>query len=85
MDPEADVTARAEDKAIYTKRLALEAGADTSVRVKAKAEVRYQYLGILMVVLSKVKDESNVLKREMVGSKEDTKEKLEMSRAEVEA
>ena len=39
----------------------------------------------MTVVLNKVKAESNVLKREVVGYKEDTKEKAERSRSEVEA
>ena len=75
MDPESGETARAKDKAIAAKRVAVEAGAETSVRVEAKAEVRDRYLGILMVILNKVKSESNGLKRAIVGTKEDTKEK----------
>ena len=42
-------------------------------------------MGILTVVLNKVKDESIGFKRAMVGSKEYTKEKAERSRVEVEA
>ena len=40
---------------------------------------------ILTVVLNKVKAESKGTKRAMVGSKEDTKEKAEKSRAEEDA
>ena len=75
MEPEAEAAARAKDKAIVAKRVAVEAGAETRVRVEAKAEVRDQDLGILTVILNKIKAESNGLKREMVGAKEDTKYK----------
>ena len=43
------------------------------------------YLGILTVVLNKVKAESNGFNSAMVGAKEDTKDKSERSRAEVES
>ena len=55
--------------------MAEEAGAETRVKVEAKAEVRDWDVGILTVVLKNVKDALNALKRTMVGSKEDTKEK----------
>ena len=76
MEPESEATARAKEKAIAAKRVAAEAGAETRVKVEAKAEVRERDLGILTDILNKVKAESNGLKREMVGSKEDTKERL---------
>ena len=85
MDPEAEATARAKDKATAAKRVVVEASTENRVRVEAKAEFRYWDLGILTVVLNKVKAESNGLKRAMVGAKEDTKDKTERSRAEVEA
>ena len=75
MDPKDKATSREKDKAISAKRVVVEAGAETRVRVEAKAEVRDRYLGIFTVFLNKVKAESNGLKRAMVGSKEDTKEK----------
>ena len=73
MEYEAEATARNKDKSIAAKRVAVEAGAETRVRVEAKAEVRDRDLGILTVVLNKVKAKSNRLKRAMVGAKEDTK------------
>ena len=85
VDPEAEATARVKEKAIATKRVAAESGADTRVRVEAKAEVRDRYVGILAVILNKVKAISNGLKRAMVVSEEDTKEKSERSKADVEA
>ena len=75
MEPEAEATARAKEKYITSNRVAAEAGAETRFRVEAKAEVRDWDGGILTVILKKVKDASNVMKRVMVGSKEDTKEK----------
>ena len=53
--------------------------------MESKAEVRDQDVGILTEVLNKFKAEFNGLKRAMVGAEEETKEKAEMSRAEVEA
>ena len=53
--------------------------------MKSKADVRGWDVGILTYVLNKVKDEFNGLKRAIVGSEEETKEKSERSRAEVEA
>ena len=76
VDLEAEATAREKEKSIAAKRVAAEAGAETRVRVEAKAEVRDWYVGILVVVLNKFKAASNGLNRAMVGSKEDTKEKL---------
>ena len=46
-----------------------EAGAETRFRLESKAEVRDQYVGILMDILNKVKAASNGLKRVVVGSK----------------
>ena len=65
--------------------MSAEAGTDTWVRVESKADSRDRYVGILADVLNKVKAKSNELKREMVGSKEETKDKAEMSREEVDA
>ena len=65
--------------------MAVEAGTETRVSVEAKDEVRYWDLRILTVILNKVKAESNVWKRAMVGAKEDTNEKAERSGVEVEA
>ena len=62
---------------ISAKRVAAEGGAETRVRVEAKAEVRYLDVGILANVLNKIKAASNRLKRAMVGSKEETKDKSE--------
>ena len=62
---------------ISAKRVAAEGGAETRVRVEAKAEVRYLDVGILANVLNKIKAASNGLKRAMVGSKEETKDKAE--------
>ena len=73
------------EKSIAAKRAAAEAGAVTRVRVKYKAEVRDRDMGILTEVLKTVKSASNGLKRAMVGSEEETKEKAERSRAKVEA
>ena len=75
----------AKEKAIITKRVVVEAGAETRVRVEAKAEVRDQDVGILTDILNKFKAAFNCLKRAIVGSEEETKEKSERSRAEVEA
>ena len=82
METKAKLMTRAKDKAIAVKSVAVEAGNETRVRVETKSEVRDRYLGILTVVLNKVKAESNGLKRSMVGAKEDTKEKAERSRSE---
>ena len=84
MDPESEATARAKEKYIATKRVAAEGGDETRVRVEAKDEVRDQNVGILMDVLNKAKASSNGLKRAMVGDEEETKEKAERSRAEIE-
>ena len=75
VEPETKTTVRAKEKAIATKRVASEAGANTGVRVEVNAEVRDWDVGILTVVLNKVKAASNGLKRSMVGAKEETKEK----------
>ena len=85
MEPESEGTARAKEKAIAAKRVAEEAGAETRVRVEAKSEVRERDVGILTDVLNKVKAESNGLKRAIVGSKEETKDRLERSRAGVDS
>ena len=77
VDPEAEANVRAKEKAIDAKRVAAESDAETRVRVEAKAEVRDWDVGILTVVLNKVKAASNRLKREMVGAKEYTKDKVE--------
>ena len=66
MEPESEATVRANDKAIAAKGVAVEAGTETRFRVEAKAEVRDWYWEFLTVVLNKVKDESNGLKRAMV-------------------
>ena len=58
---------------IAANRVAAEAGADTRVRVEAQDEVRDWDVGILTVVLNKVKTASNRLNREMVCAKEETK------------
>ena len=84
MDPESEATARAKEKAIAAKRVSAEPGAEARVRVEAKAEVRDQDVGILTDFLNKVKATPNGLKREMVGSEEETNEKVESSMAEVE-
>ena len=84
MESEAEATARVKEKAINSKRVA-EAGAVTKVRVEAKAEVRDWGVGILTDILYNVKAASNGLKRKMVVSKEETKEKAERSRAKEEA
>ena len=84
MESEAEATARVKEKYITSKRVA-EAGAVTRVRVEAKAEVRDKCVEILTDILNKVKAASNGLKRSMVVSKEDTKEKAKISRAEEEA
>ena len=76
---------RANEKAIATKRVTEESGAETTVRVEAKAQVRDQDVEILKVKFNKFKAASNVLKRAIVEAKEETKEKVERSRAEVEA
>ena len=75
MYPEAKSALRAKEKIIGAKRVAAETGAETRVRVEAKAEIRKQYVGILTDALNKVKASFNRLKRAMVGSKEDTKER----------
>ena len=69
MDPKDKATSREKDKAISAKRVAVESVTETRFRVEAKAEVRDRDLGILIVVLNKVKAESNGLKRAMVGAK----------------
>ena len=61
---------RANEKAIVTKRVVAEAGAETRVRVEAKAEVRDQDVGILKVKFNKFKAVSNVSKRAIVEAKE---------------
>ena len=68
MEPKAEATARAKEKAIAAKRVEAEAGAETRVRVEANTEVGDWGMGILMDVLNKVKAESNGLKRWMVGA-----------------
>ena len=55
MDPEAEATARKKDKSIAANRVAVEAGAETKVRMESKAEIRDQDLGILPVILNKAK------------------------------
>ena len=75
MEPESKATSRAKEKSIAAKRVAAEAGDETRVRVEAKDEFRDQDMGILTDVLNKVTATLNGLKREMVGSKEETKEK----------
>ena len=55
------------------------------VKVEANAEVKDWDVGIMTDILNKAKDTTNILKRVMVGAKEDTKEKLERSRSELEA
>ena len=72
MDPESEATTIAKDKAIAAKRVVVEAGAETRVRVESKAEVRDRGEGIFTVFLNKVKAESNGLKRAMVGAEEET-------------
>ena len=72
------------EKAITSKRVT-EAGAVTRIRVEAKTEFRDQDVGILTEILNKLKAASNGLKRAIVVSKEETKEKAERSRAEEEA
>ena len=57
----------------------------TKVRVEAKSEVRDWDVGILTEILHNVQAESSILKRAMVVSKEETKEKAKISRAEEEA
>ena len=85
VEPETKATVREKEKDISAKRVAAEAGAETRFRVEANAEVRDPDVGILTDVLNKFKAASNGLKRAMVGSEEETKEKSEISRAEVEA
>ena len=85
LEPEARATARAKEKSISARRMAAESGADTRVKVEAKYEVRDRDVGILTVILNKVKAASNGLKSEMVGAEEETKEKAERSMADVEA
>ena len=69
------------EKAINSRRVA-EAGAVTNVRVEAKVEVRDWNVGILTDILHNVKAPYNGLKRVIVVSKEETKEKSERSREE---
>ena len=64
------------EKYITAKRMAAEAGAETRVRVEAKAEFMDRHVGILTFVLNKVNASSNGFKRAMVGAKEYTKEKV---------
>ena len=85
MDPEAEVTERANYKAIAANRVAAEASAEIMVRVEAKAEVRDRDVGILTEILKKVEAVSNGLNRVMVVAKEETKDKAERSREELEA
>ena len=65
MDPEVEVMVREKEKSISAKRVAEEAGAETRVRVEAKAEVVDRDVGILTDFLNKFKASSNGLKREM--------------------
>ena len=65
--------------------MAAEADAETRVRVEVKVDVRDWDVEILTDVLNKVNAALNGLKRERVGSEEDTKEKAERSMADVEA
>ena len=74
MESEAKATARVKEKAINSKRVA-EAGTVTRFRVETKAEVRDWDVGILADIFHIVKATSNGLKRAIVGTKEDTKEK----------
>ena len=67
---------RAKEKYITAKRVAAESGAETRVRVEAKAEFKDRYVGILTFVLNKFKVESNGLKKAMVGAEEDIKDKF---------
>ena len=67
---------RAKEKYIIAKRVTAEAGAETRVRVEAKAEFKDRYVGILTFVLNKFKVESNGLKKAMVGAEEDIKDKF---------
>ena len=76
---------RVKDKSINAKRVVAESGDVIRVRVEAKSEVRDRDVRILADVLNKVKSASNGLNRAVVGSKEDTKDKAERSRAELEA
>ena len=85
MEPEYEVKERVKEKCITAYRVAAEAGAETRVRVEANAEVKDWDVGIMTDILNKAKDTTNILKRVMVGAKEDTKEKLERSRSELEA
>ena len=62
-----------------------EAGAETRVRVEVKVDVRDWDVEILTDVLNKVEAAYNGLMREMVGVEEETNEKSERSRAEVES
>ena len=55
MELEYEDTARAKEKSITAKRVEAEAGAETRVRVEAKAEVRDQDVGVLTDLLNKVK------------------------------
>ena len=70
MDPEAEAVVRAKEKSISVKRVAVEACAETIVRLAAKAEVRDWEVGVLIDVFNKFNAESNVLKRGMVGAEE---------------
>ena len=54
----------------------MKAGAETRVRVEAKADIRIQDVGILKYLLNKVKSASNGFKRAMVGAEEETKDKV---------
>ena len=74
MESEAEETARVKEKDINSKRV-VEAGAVTKVKVEANAEFRDWDMGILTEILHNVKYPSNGLKRSVVVSKEDTKEK----------
>ena len=63
--------------------MAAEAGPETRVRVEAKAKVRDQDVGILTGILKNINDAFNGLKRAMIGAEEETKEIVEISRAEL--
>ena len=70
MDPEAEAMARAKDRYISAKGLAVESGTETRVRVEAKDEVRDQDVGVFTEVLNKFKNANNGLKREIFVSEE---------------
>ena len=74
VESEAEATARVKEKSINSKRVA-EAGDATKIKVETKVEVRDWDVGILTDILHNVKAPLKVLKRAVVVSKEDTKEK----------